>query len=221
MFAYTRNLQLALTDRLRRAGLMAGAGVALLIAAGFLLAALWTWLAHGLHWGPLWASVAIGAGFLLIGLILMAAGSKERHRTPSTDELKAEVEQKLSLAADMAVERVSSLADRTIERASDKAGEVVELASQRVHSVADTLSYRADRFADRTEARVMGAARRAGETASRKLGLPPDAAERVVQGATESRAAPFVPLIGAFAVGMTLASRLGRRRDDDWDDAPR
>ncbi len=221
MFAYTRKLQLALTDRLRRAGLMAGAGVALLIAAGFLLAALWTWLAHYLHWGPLWASAAIGAGFLLVGLILMAAGRKERHRTPSTDELKAEIEQKLTLAADIAVERVSNLADRTIERASEKAAAVVERASQRVHSVADSLTYRADRFADQTEARVMGAARRAGENASRKLGLPTDAAERVVKGATESRAAPFVPLIGAFAVGMTLASRLGRRDDEDWDDAPR
>lgn len=218
MFAYTRNLQLALTDKLRRAGLMAGAGVALLIAAGFLLAALWTWLARDLHWGPLWASAAIGGAFLLIGLILMLAGGKERHRPPSTDELKDEIEQKLSLAADAAVERVSGLADRTIERASERAGEMVELASQRVHSVADSLSYRADRFADRTEARVVGAARRAGENASRKLGLPPDAAERVMQGATESRAAPFVPLIGAFAVGMTLASRLGGRREDDWDD---
>ena len=40
MFDYARNMQLALTDRLRRAGLMAGAGAVLLIAAGFLLAAL-------------------------------------------------------------------------------------------------------------------------------------------------------------------------------------
>lgn len=219
MFAYTRNLQLALTDKLRRAGLMAGAGIALLVAAGFLLAALWTWLARNLHWGPLWASLAIGAGFVLIGLILMLAGGRERHRTPTTDELKAEVEQQLAQAADAAVARVSTLADRTIERASDKAGEMVELASQRAHSVADGLAYRADRFADRTEARVVGAARRAGESASRRLGLPPDAAERVMDGATQSRAAPFVPLIGAFAVGMTLASRLGRRRDDDsYDD---
>jgi len=218
MFAYTRNLQLALTDKLRRAGLMAGAGVALLVAAGFLLAALWTWLAYHLHWGPLWASLAIGAGFLLIGIILMLAGGKERHPTPSTDELKAEIEEQLHLAADAAVEKVSGLADRTLDRASEKAGEMVDRASQRVHSVADTLAYRADRFADRTEARVVGAVRKAGESASRKLGLPADAAERVAQGATQSRAAPFVPLIGAFAIGMTLASRLGgRRSEDDWD----
>ena len=44
MFAYARNMQLALGDKLRRAGLTAGAGVFLLIGLGFLLAALrWSW----------------------------------------------------------------------------------------------------------------------------------------------------------------------------------
>jgi vacuolar-type H+-ATPase subunit H len=219
MLDYGRNLRLAMTDRVRRAGLIAGAGAALIVAAGFLLAALWSWLAHSLHWGPLMASLAIGVGFLLLGLLLLALGGRQRHRAPGTDELKAEIAQKLGLAADAAVERVSGLADRTIERASERAGEMVELASQRAHSLTDSLSYGADRLADRAEARVLGAARRAGEGASRRLGLPADAAERALGGAVRSRIAPFLPLIGAFAVGITLASRLGRRHSsDEWND---
>ncbi|ABL69494.1 phage holin family protein [Paracoccus denitrificans] len=228
MFDYTRNLQLALTDRLRRAGLGAGAGVALLIGAGFLLAALWTWLAHHLGWGALGASLAIGIGFVLIGLVVMLVAKRERHPVPTTDELKAEVEQRLMLAADVAIGKATGAADAALERASQKASLLMEQAEQRVHSVTDSLSYKADRMADRAEARVYDAARRAGEGAARKLGLPPDALRRAagqVQGASQSRAAAIAPLIGAFAVGMTLASRLQARRHrdepdeaEDWDD---
>lgn len=214
MFDYARNMQLALTDKLRRAGMLAVAGLAALIAAGFLLAALWIWLAWHLLWGPLLASLAIGAGFLLIALGLMLVAGKERHPTPTTDELKAEVEHRLMVAADLAVEKVTGAADMAMDRASEKAEHLAEATRQRVHSVVDDLSYRADRLADRAEARVHGAARGLGESAARGLGLPPDAVERAVSGASQSRAAPFMPLIGAFAVGLTLASRL-RRRDDD------
>ncbi|MDF3905463.1 phage holin family protein [Paracoccus sp. AS002] len=225
MFDYTRKLQLALTDRLRRAGLSAGAGVALLIGAGFLLAALWTWLADHLGWGALGASLAIGLGFVLVGLAVMLMARKERHPVPTTDELKAEVEQRLMLAADMAVEKATGAADAALERASQKAGQLIDQAEQRVHSLTDSLAYKADRMADRAEASVYGAARRAGESAVGTLGLPPDTLRRVagqVQGASQSRAAAVAPLIGAFAVGMTLASRLQhwRHRDEpDWEEA--
>ncbi|WP_028714202.1 phage holin family protein [Paracoccus sp. J55] len=232
MFDYTRNLQLALTDRLRRAGLGAGAGLALLIGAGFLLAALWTWLADHLGWGALGASLAIGIGFLVIGLLVMLMARKERHPVPTTDELKAEVEQRLMLAADAAIGKATGAADAALERASQKANRLMEQAEQRVHSVADSLSYKADRLADRAEARVYGTARRAGEQAAQRLGLPPDALRRAagqVQAASQSRAAAIAPLIGAFAVGMTLASRFQdwRQRDtpewdatEDWMDDP-
>ncbi|MDF3854879.1 hypothetical protein BDE18_1428 [Paracoccus pantotrophus] len=225
MFDYTRKLQLALTDRLRRTGLSAGAGVALLIGAGFLLAALWTWLADHLGWGALGASLAIGLGFLLIGLVVMLMARKERHPVPGTDELKAEVEERLMLAADMAVEKATGAADAALERASQKAGQLIDRAEQRVHALTDSLAYKADRLADRAEASVYGVARRAGESAVGTLGLPPDTLRRAagtVQGASQSRAAAIAPLIGAFAVGMTLASRLrqGRHRDEpDWEDA--
>ncbi|WP_199260607.1 phage holin family protein [Paracoccus binzhouensis] len=233
MFDYARNLQLALADRLRRAGLAAGAGAVLLVAAGFLLAALWTWLAHYLHWGPLGASLAIGIAFLLAGLAMLLLARKERRRIPGPDELKAEIEQKLNLAADIAVEKATGAADAALEKASQKAGQLMRQAERRVHAVSDSLSYKADRFADRAEARVQGAARKAGETAAQRLGLPPDAMRRAtgrLGEASQSRAAGLAPLIGAFAVGMTLASRLQawRHRDDrdddgewdaEWDDA--
>ena len=50
MFDYAHKMQLAVSDLGRRAGLKAGAGVLALIAAGFLLAALWTFLARTLDW---------------------------------------------------------------------------------------------------------------------------------------------------------------------------
>ncbi len=226
MFDYSRNLQLALTDKLRRAGLGAGAGVALLVGAGFLLAALWTWLAHHLGWGSLGASLAIGLGFVLIGLVVMLMAKKDRHPVPTTDELKSEVEERLMLVADAAIGKATGAADAALERASQKANRLMEQAEQKVHSVTDNLSYKADLMVDRAEARVYGAARRAGETVTDKLGLSPDTLRRAsgqLHEASQSRAAPFAPLIGAFAVGITLATRLQnrRRRDDgakDWTD---
>jgi len=220
MFDYSRKLRLALSDRLRRAGLGAGAGGALLVGAGFLLAALWTWLAHHLGWGALGASLAIGIAFVLIGLAAILMARRERHPVPSTEELKAEVETRMMLMADAAVGKAVGAADAALERASQKAGRLMEQAEQRVHSVADSLSYKADRLADRTEARVYGAARRAGEGAAQRLGLRPDALRRAAgqvrggaQSAAPSRLATIAPLIGAFALGMTLASRLrGDRR---------
>ncbi|WP_288949003.1 phage holin family protein [uncultured Paracoccus sp.] len=237
MFDYTRNLQLAVSDKLRRAGLSAGAGVALLIGAGFLLAALWTWLAYHLGWGALGASLTLGIAFVLIGLVAMLIARKERHPLPTTDDLKAEVEQRLRMAADVAVAKATGAADAAMDRATDKVGRLMEQAGQRVHSFTDNLSYKADRLADRAEARVYGAARRAGETAADRLGLPAEmlqqAAERTKQ-ASQSRIGAIVPLIGAFAVGMTLASRLQdwRHRDEaqngeeweeegDWPEDPR
>lgn len=227
MFAYTRNLQLALTDRLRGAGLLAGAGVAVLVGLGFLLAALWTWLAWHLHWGPLGASLAIGLGFVLVALALVLLAGKQRHPVPTTDELKAEVAQHLGLAADAAVDKALLAADRVMERASDKATQFVDRTGQRVQGLADDLSYRADRLAERAEARAYGTARRAGEAAADqlglgRLGLGAGPSGRPDAGDEPRPTAVIAPLIGAFAIGLTLASRLRdrRQRDEDGGDDP-
>lgn len=115
MLDYARNLQLALNDRLRRGGLVAGAALALLMGAGFLLAALWVWLAHHLGWGALGASLAIGAAFLLGGLLLLALARHSRHAMPASQELKDELSARLQTAAKAAVGRA---ADATLRRAA-------------------------------------------------------------------------------------------------------
>ncbi len=216
MFVYTKKMQLALMDKLRRGGLMAGAGVMLLIGAGLLLAALWTWLAYSLGWGALWASLAIGLGFFAIGLILMLVGARERHPTPSPDELRAEIQERASMMTDAAIAKVSGAADAALHRASEKVSRVMGVAGQRAQSLSDRASYEADRYADRAEAHVQTAARRTREALEDRLGGAAD--RRSGEGA--SNTAAIAPLIGAFAVGLTLASRLrrGQHDDDDRDD---
>ena len=92
MFDYARNMQLALTDVARRTAMKVAGGVVIVLGAGFLLAALWTFLADTLGWGPLWASLAIGVLFVVIGLVVMSRGGQVKHPVPTTDDLKAEVE---------------------------------------------------------------------------------------------------------------------------------
>lgn len=225
MFAYTRNMQLAVSDKLRRAGLAGVAGVVLVIAAGFLLAALWTFLARNLHWGPLGASLAIGGVLVVIGLILLSLAGRERHRVPSTDELKAEVEQHLHLMANAAIGKASDAADAALERASDKASHLMDRAEQKVHAVADDLGYRANRFADQAEAKVYGTVRQVGEATAERFGFSAAQAKDAAGRVRGSNAATLAPVLGAFAVGITLASRLQARRhrddppdDQDWHD---
>ncbi|KGJ06093.1 Putative Holin-X, holin superfamily III [Paracoccus halophilus] len=214
MFDYARKMQLALTDRLRRAGLAAGAGVLLLIGLGFLLAALWVWLADHLGWGALGASLAVGLGFVLPGLALLLMARTERHPAPKPDELRAEIQSQVSRMADTAIDKVAGAADAGLERASERAGRLMGRARQKTRSATDEMTYRADRYADRAEAQ----ARRATGEAADRMRRSNDA-----RPAREPlNAAGIAPLIGAFAFGITLASRLGRRRDrgiaDDWED---
>ncbi|MTH36357.1 phage holin family protein [Paracoccus limosus] len=220
MFAYTRNMRLALSDRLRRAGLAGAAAVVLLLAAGFLLAALWTWLAHGLGWGPLRASLVIGGALAVIGLILLALAGREKHRLPSTDELKTEVEQQLHLMANTAIGKASDAADAALERASDKASHLMDRAEQKVHAVADDLGYRANRFADQAEARVYGTARQVGDATAQRFGFTGTQARAAADRVRGSNAAALAPVLGALAVGITLATRLQdwRHRDDPPED---
>lgn len=227
MFVYARNLQLALKDKLRRAGMAAVAGVALMLAAGFLLAALWTFLAVQMGWGSMYASLAIGGGLVLIALVLLLMAKSERHRTPTTQELQAEVTERVSALADTAMTRATTAAETAMDRASTKANELLDRAGHSAHSFADDLTYRADRLADRAEARVQTAARDIGESAVKSLGISPhlmDIASQKLGMARRSNAASLAPVLGAFAVGITLASRFQDWRhrddveDDDWED---
>lgn len=211
MFDYARKMQLAVQDIGRRAGLKAGAGVLALLGLGFLLAALWTLLARNFGWGPLGASLAIGILFCVIAGVIWSMGSTPKHTVPSTDELKREVEARVSLATDVA-----------LEKAKVKAREITDLAENKANQLMDQAAFKANSFVDNTEAKVQNFTRNAAQNAAQKVGLTPaffndaqDMADRV----KESRAMPAATVIGAFAVGLTLASRLAaRRRSDDWDD---
>lgn len=212
MFDYVQRLQLALSDTARRTAMKVVAGVVLAVGAGFLLAALWSWLAYGLGWGATLASLAIGGGFVVIALILLAAASKPRHEMPTSDDLKREVEARVNLVADAAA-----------DRARQEAGRVMDMAGNKVTSLMDQASYRANKFANDAERRVYSTARETAE----KVGLTPEnveAAKRTFASTAEtttraanSNAGSMAKLIGAFAIGIALANRLRGDRDDDDD----
>lgn len=233
MLDYARRMKLALSDAARRIGQKAGAGVVVVIGAGFLLAALWTYLADYLHWGSMLASLTIGAVFVILGLLVLVLGGRARHRPPTTAELRDEFQERLSIATDVVLDRVTGRAERAIDKVRDTAGDALEtvqsrasefadLAGNKVQSLVDTVSYRAHRAADSAEARVQGFVRTADETAE-KLGLTPERKEKLAEGidkAKSSNLAALAPAVGAFALGLTLASRLQswRHREDDGDD---
>ena len=211
MFDYARKMQLAVGDAGRRVALKAAAGVVALIGAGFLLAALWTFLAHHLHLGSLWASLIIGLLFVVIGVVLIMMSKTVKHPVPSTDELKAEVETRVSLATDAA-----------LEKARIKATEVVDTVENRVMSLVDDVSMRASRFVDDAEAKVQGFTRNVVGDAGRRVGLTPQffaEAQETIAKVKDSNAATIPPLISAFAVGIALANKVQswRHRDDEAD----
>ncbi len=215
MFDYARNMQLALTDTARRTAMKAAGGAVIALGAGFLLAALWTFLARTLGWGPLWASLAIGVLFVVIGLIVMSKGGQVKHPVPSTDELRAEVETRVSLAADAA-----------LEKARATANEVVDTVEHKVNTLVDTATVKAHDFADAAEAKVHGFTRNAVGTAASKVGLTPQffsSAQETLETVKSSNAVTIPPLMAAFAAGVALASRIQsmRHHDDDYDHGDR
>lgn len=120
MFDYTRRLQLALGDMLRRSAMKIVAGAVIAVGVAFLVAALWTWLAYGLGWGSMLASLAIGGGLLVIGLLILLLAKTPRHQMPTSDELKREVDMRVGLATDMATERARGEAARMVSMAESK-----------------------------------------------------------------------------------------------------
>ena len=207
MLDYVNRLQLAVKDTARRSVMKVVAGVILGIAAGFLMAALWSFLAVNLGWGSMLASLTIGGGLALIALIFLAVANRRKHTMPTTDDLKREVEARVSLATDAAV-----------NRARTEAARVVDMAGNRAQSLMDEAGYRANKLAGDTERRVFGMAR----DAARTVGLTSDNIASLQSGArdatdTAKRAADsnvgsMAKLIGAFAVGVTLAAKVQESR---------
>lgn len=214
MFDYAQRLQLALKDTARRSAMKAIAGVILVVALGFLIAALWSFLAHNLEWGPALASLAVGGGFVLIAVILLLAARKARHEMPTTEDLRKEVEARITLAKDAAIDKGRAEAER-----------MMDIAGNKVVSLMDEASFRANKLADDTERRVYGAARHAAEavgltsTNISTMRSKVDDATDTLARANSSNAASIAKLLGAFAVGITLAAKLREGRDtDDYED---
>lgn len=221
MFDYASKMQLALSDAVRRVAIKAIAGVVALIGAGFLLAALWTFLARKLGWGPLGASLAIGLLFIVIAAVLMGRSKTVAHPVPTTDELRAEVETRVSLATDAA-----------LEKARSKATEVVDTVEDKLTLLVDTAADRAGSLVRDAESRVHGLTRDVASGAARKVGLTPQFfsdAQNTIDRVKDSNAATVPPVLGAFAVGLVLASKLKKRHrrddfadyeqfDENWDD---
>lgn len=210
MFDYAQRLQLALKDTARRSAMKAAAGVILVVALGFLLAALWSFLAHNLGWGPALASLAIGGLFVLIAVILLGMSKKPKHEMPTTEDLRKEVEARVTLAKDAAIEKARFEAER-----------MMDVAGNRVVSLMNEASFRANKLAGDTERRVYGAARHAAETVGltstniSTLKSKVDDATGTLARANSSNAASIAKLLGAFAVGITLAAKLREGRDSD------
>lgn len=215
MFDYVNRMQLALGDKARRAGLKAAAGVALLIGAGFLLAALWSWLAWRMQLGPATASLIIGAVFALVGLVILLISAKERHAVPTAEELRDEVQATLGLAADAAIDKVKFQAESAVEGAKAKVSSLFGGAGGTVMSAAHGAGDLA-----------AGAGRKVAEAAEFGGEALHDARE-TLDRAMETRSGPAIGLAGAFSIGVILASLISQSRskddfyyddEDDWDE---
>ena len=219
MFDYARNMQLALADTARRTGIKAGAGAVIVLGAGFLLAALWSWLATDLGWGSTLASLTIGGGFVVIGLVAMMLAGRAKHRVPTTDDLRREVEARVDMAREAAIQRARSEATRLVDMAENKVQSLIDRAGYQASKVVGDAERTAYGFA-RDTARTVGLtaenlnAARDGLDAARDTAR--DAADKV-QAAANSNAGSMAKILGAFAVGITLASKFQdwRRSDDD------
>ena len=235
MLDYARKMKLAASDTARRIALKVVAGMITLIGAGFLLAALWVWLADHLGWGSLTASLVIGAAFMIIGLLLLVGTGRARHRPPSTDELREEISERLGIATDVVLDRVTGRAERAFDKVKETAGDALDnaqnrasqladLAGNRMQSFVDTVTFKADRAADSAEGKARELAQSAGELAE-KAGLGAERRESIgeslASGAAKvksSNLATLVPLIGAVAIGITAASRFQSWRRGDGDE---
>lgn len=216
MFDYARNMKLAAQDVLRRSAISAAAGAVILVGIGFLLAALWTYLATGLGWGAMNASLAIGGGFTLIGAIMLLVGGRPVHKPPTTDDLKREIEARLTLATDAAANRARQEVMKVVDGAADRASALLDRAGDK-----------ASRLVGDTGDSIRDTARMAGLSAENIEAVKETAQDYAHQAkeAANSNAGSMAKLIGAFAIGVTLAAKLKGRRDayddtnfDEYDD---
>lgn len=220
MSEFKRKLGLATSDLGRRSGLKLAAGLGVVTAAGFLIAAFWSLLARELALGPTMASLIIGLVLLVIAGLLLLLGRHARHQMPSMGELGDEVRAKASLAA------LTALAEARAGLASARDG-----ASDKVRSIF-TKERAAPSAAQADEASHPPGADGAApnepppkdgfdfDSISESLGQAGDAIGDALQHFRQSRAAPAVGLAGAFALGFALAQAFGWEEEDAEEPSP-
>lgn len=215
MLDFTRRARLAGADLGRRAGLLAGAGLLAAIAGGFLLAALWSYLAHGLHWGPAAASLALALLCLLGAAVLGLLGRARRHAMPTPADLGRE----LRARGVLATESVMAALRHRVALGG-------ETARQRVFGIGDRARHGVDAAADRLDAaaaRMAGKVSGADPAQSAAPGLDPAALAAGLTAAREGagrfvRTSPVLALASAFAVGLVLAGAVAPADDEDDED---
>lgn len=210
MFDYLDRLQLALGDKARRTGMKSGAGAVAGVGAGFLLAALWSWLTWGLDLGPTVASLIIGVAFLIIALIIWLAASRHSHPMPTGEELRSEIEARLNGMADAAIDKVKSRAE-----------DAVDGARSRVFSIFGSAGSTTQEKAEGSAEAMSDIARETSQKGGETLKDMRETLDRAV----ETKAGPAIGLAGAFTLGVVIASALSRSRNkddfyyyDDWDE---
>lgn len=191
MFDVTRRFQLALSDLGRRSGLVVAAAVLLVVAAGFLLAALWTVLAHSLDWGPVLASLILAGLCVLVAGGLLLTARRARHAMPSAGDVQAEMEARAKLATAVAVGAVKM-----------RAAQATASAGQHLHGLWDRARYQGDRAASDLEAEAARMAQAATQAGAKATG----------------GGAPGLVLAGAFVIGVALAHFLRQGNDKDAAD---
>lgn len=214
MFDYIDQMKLALGDTVRRAAMKSGGGVAMAIGAGFLIAALWSWIA--LYLGSIYASLIVGGIFAFVGLVIWLMATSRRYKAPTTDDLRNEVETRIGLVTDAAMNKVRHTAESAVDGAQARVASIFGGAGRRVSGLAKDAE---------------GVASDAIEAGGEAL----KGARETLDRAVETKAGPAIGIAGAFALGMVIAGAFSARRDkedlyyddydydydydyDDWDD---
>lgn len=211
----SHRFKLALSDLARRSGLRAAAGLFALLGAAYLLAALWSLLARDLEWGPTIASTVLGVLCLAVTGVLFLITRNTRYKMPTGEDVKQEISARATLAGDKAVNSVKARLKNARQGTVQKATNFLHTARYK----ADTAAEKLDEGAEKVKATP--APELAAEAAER-IGLDPETVRAGIAQAAQSyekfktmRSAPAIGLVGAFALGMAIASRLSAGADDE------
>lgn len=112
MFNYVQNMKAAAKDTAARYGMTAAAGAIFVVALGFLLGALWVWMAR--QWGALNTNLAFAGAFAVIALITLAVARSRHVEPPTVEDLRDEVEAKIAETANHLINKAEAKVNRFV-----------------------------------------------------------------------------------------------------------